>query len=281
MKDSRKVGMPSKHKLCSFELGKSSARSFNQFVRALEPIKTPVNFPKHSTLFEEGRLPDGIYILLRGKAKLSVDLKGGRTLILGIAQSGEVLGLSAIMSGKPAEFTVETLTPAQFSYVERKEFLRLLEEHCELCVLVVEVLSHQLREAVEMIHYSSGSQPAAEKLAGLLLSWVASDGEVTNLGIELKLSLTQEEIGQMIGVSRETVSRLLAGLEKEEILSLDGSHLRVLRRDALEAAARPADAPAREVKTGGKSEVLVPGGPQNDSEEQPQAQTVFNAPKSS
>jgi CRP-like cAMP-binding protein len=265
MKDSRKPGMSSRQKLCSFELGKTSPKSFNQFCRALDSIKTSVNFPRHSKLFEEGTLPDGIYILLRGKVKLSVDLKGGRTLILGIAQPNEVLGLSAIMSGKPAEVTAETLTSTQFSFVERKEFLRLLEEHCELCVLVVEVLSHQLREAVEMIHYSSGSQPAAEKLAGLLLSWIAGDGELTEAGIELKLPLTQEEIGQMIGVSRETVSRLLALLEKEEVLSLDGSRLRVLNRDALEAAAKPEDGAARKAKVGAKIDAPIPGGVQHSS----------------
>ncbi|HVA01455.1 MAG TPA: Crp/Fnr family transcriptional regulator [Terriglobia bacterium] len=279
MKDSRKAGVPSKQKRCSYELGKSSSRSFNQFFRALDPIKAVVNFPKHSTLFEEGLFPDGIYILVQGKVKLSVDLKGGRTLILGIAQPGDVLGLSAIMSGKPAEFTAETLTPAQFSHVERKEFLRLLEEHCELCVLVVEVLSHQLREAVEMIHYSSGSQPAAEKLAALLLSWMTADGEVTGQGVELKLPLTQEEIGQMIGVSRETVSRLLAGLEKDEILSLDGSLLRVLKKEALEAVAKPEDALAQRAKAGQKVEVLVPDGTRNTSAGQRQAEAVIKAPK--
>ena len=259
--------LPSRSSALS-NLARGSGRSFSQFVRALDPIKAAVNFPKHSALFEEGQFPDGIYILLRGKVKLSVDLKGGRTLILGIAQPGEVLGLSAIMSGKPAEFTAETLMATQFSFVERKEFLRLIEEHCELCVLVVEVLSHQLREAVEMIHYSSGSQPAAEKLASLLISWTAADGEVTEQGVELKLPLTQEEIGQMIGVSRETVSRLLAGLEKEEILLLDGSRLRVLKKDALEGLAKPGNAQAQRTKGARNGEMSVPGGVRDISEGQ-------------
>jgi len=279
MKDNRKAGSSSKQKRCSFELGKSSAKSFHQFVRALDPLKAVVNFPKHSTLFEEGRQPDGIYILLRGKVKLSVDLRGGRTLILGIAQPGEVLGLSAIMSGKPAEFTAETLTLAQFSFVERKEFLHLIEEHCELCVLVVEVLSHQLREAVDMIHYSSGSQPAADKLASLLASWIAANGEVSEQGLELKLPLTQEEIGQMIGVSRETVSRLLAGLEKAGILSLDGSRLRVLKREALEAFSRPKVSLAERGQAGRKVEVFAPGKSQDAPRGQPYAELVVKTPR--
>ncbi len=238
-----------------------------------------VTFPKHGVLFEEGRLPEGLYILQRGKVKLSVDLKGGRTLILGIAHPGEVLGLSAIMSGKPAEVTAETLMPSQFLFVERKEFLRLLGEHCELCVLVVEVLSHQLREAVEMIHYSSGSQPAAERLAGLLVSWSASEGEPTGWGVEFKLPLTQEEIGQMIGVSRETVSRLLAGFEKDEILSLDGSRLQVLKKDALESLARPGDSQAQKAKKLGNAEARVASEPRNASEAQPRTLNLIKSPK--
>jgi CRP/FNR family cyclic AMP-dependent transcriptional regulator len=279
MKNNRKAGWSSKQKLCSFEVGKSSARAFNQFVRALDHIKAVVNFPKHSTLFEEGRQPDGLYIVLRGKVKLSVDLRGGRTLILGIAQPGEVLGLSAIMSGKPAEFTAETLTPAQFCFVERREFLHLVEEHCELCILVVEVLSHQLREAVDMIHYSSGSQPAAEKLASLLTSWIATNGEVTKQGLELKLALTQEEIGQMIGVSRETVSRLLAGFEKAGILSLDGSRLLILKREALEAFSRPKLALAERGQACRKVEAFSPDGPQDASADLPQAEHAVKTPK--
>jgi CRP/FNR family cyclic AMP-dependent transcriptional regulator len=279
MKDNRKAGQSSKQKRCSFELGKSSAKSFHQFVRALDPLKAVVNFPKHSTLFEEGRQPDGIYILLRGKVKLSVDLRGGRTLILGIAQPGEVLGLSAIMSGKPAEFTAETLTLAQFSFVERKEFLHLIGEHCELCVLVVEVLSHQLREAVDMIHYSSGSQPAAEKLASLLASWISTSDEISEQGLELKLPLTQEEIGQMIGVSRETVSRLLAGFEKEEILSLDGSRLRILKKEALEAFSRPKVLLAERGQAGRKVGVPAPDEVQDAPRGRPYAEPVIKTPK--
>ncbi len=269
MTDHRKVGYSPKQKRCSFEIGKSTLKSFHQFVQALDPLKAVVNFPKHSTIFEEGRRPDGLYILIRGKVKLSIALKGGRTLIMGIAQPGEVLGLSATMSGKPAECTAETLTPAQFSFVERKEFLHLIEKHCELCVLVVEVLSHQLREAVDMIHYSSGSQPAAEKLASLLISWASTNGEVSEQGLELKLPLTQEEIGQMIGVSRETISRLLAGFEKDGILSLEGSRLRILRQEALEGSSSAKTAPAKNGQAGQKVEGDHSGDTQNASQGNP------------
>ncbi|HUX10589.1 MAG TPA: Crp/Fnr family transcriptional regulator [Terriglobia bacterium] len=228
MKNHRKTGVFSRTKASLFEPGKTWDKSLTEFVRVLEPVKSIVNLPKHAKLLEEGQVPEGIFVLLHGSVKLFVSLKGGKTLILRVVQSGEVLGLSATMSTRPAEYTAETLSSTQFLYVPRKDFLGLFDRHPEICISVVEVLSHQLREAVNMIHYSSGSQPAVEKLGDLLDSWVAENGEVTERGIELKLPLTQEEIGQMIGVSRETVSRLLAEFEEQGILELEGSRVRVL-----------------------------------------------------
>jgi len=212
-----------------FASGKPWNKSLTEFVQALDPVKSVVNLPKHAKLLEEGQLPEGIFVLLHGSVKLFVGLKGGKTLILRVVQSGEVLGLSATMSGRPAEYTAETLSPTQFLYVPRKDFLALLDRHPEIWISVVEVLSHQLREAFSMIHYSSGSQPAIEKLGDLLEQWAAESGEASDRGTELKLPLTQEEIGQMIGVSRETVSRLLAEFEQRGILQLEGSRVCILK----------------------------------------------------
>lgn len=234
MKNWDKSGAAPNKKVGVFESGKPWNKSLRKFVDALDPVKSIVNLPKHAKLLEEGQMPEGIFVLLRGSVKLFVALKGGKMLILRFVQSGEVLGLSATISSKPAEYTAETLSSTQFLYVPREDFLALLEEHPEICISVVEVLSHQLREAVNIIHYSAGSQPAVEKLADLLEKWAAESGQMTEHGVEFKLPLTQEEIGQMIGVSRETVSRLFADFEEQGILELEGSRVRILEGHDLE-----------------------------------------------
>lgn len=277
MRNPGKVGSFSKVRTGFFSPGKAWDRSLAEFVHALEPVKSIVNLPKHAKLLEEGQLPEGIFVLLRGGVKLYVSLKGGKALILQVVQSGEVLGLSATMSAKPAEYTAETLSATQFLYVPRKDFLALLELHPEICISVVEVLSHQLREAVNMIHYSSGSQPAMEKLADLLELWITESGEVTDRGIELKLPLTQEEIGQMIGVSRETVSRLLAEFEEQGLMELEGSRLRVLKGHRLEELLTAKSRKAEKGKEGeGQSYPILPEiepDPGTPSEGDPPAET--------
>ncbi len=276
MKNSVKTGTFPKLKSGAFATEKPWDKSLTEFVQALESVKSIVNLPKHAKLLEEGQLPEGIFVLLHGSVKLFVSLKCGKSLILRLVQSGEVLGLSATMSSTPAEYTAETLSPTQFLYVPRKDFLTLLEQHPAICISVVEVLSHQLREAVNMIHYSSGSQPAVEKLADLLEMWVAECGEATERGTELKLPLTQEEIGQMIGVSRETVSRLLADFEEQGILELEGSHVLVLKghhpKEMIMAKARKCDKDIH-------AETLSPAlGGGNDSSSEEQADRDVEAP---
>ena len=268
MKSSGKLGTFPKMRAGVFASGKPWNKSLTEFVQALESVKSVVNLPKHARPLEEGKMPEGIFVLLRGSVKLSVALRGGKTLILQVVQSGEVLGLSATMSSKPAEYTAETLSPTQFLYVPRKDFLSLLEEHPEICVSVVEVLSHQLREAVNMIHYSSGSQSAVEKLADLLELWVEENGETTDRGIELKLPLTQEEIGQMIGVSRETVSRLIAEFEQQGILELEGSRVRVLKGRHLDdmTASKNRKASKENPVAGPSTQLLGEGNPSSETQ---------------
>lgn len=91
-----------------------------------------------------------------------------------------------------------------------------------------------------MVHFCSGAQPAVEKLADLLKLWIAEIGKPTDRGIELQLLLTQKEIGQMLGVSRETVGRLLAELECQGVLQLTGgSSIYVLKKEALDELSIP------------------------------------------
>lgn len=267
----RNLGKPStfpKTKGSLFASGKPWDKSLTEFLHVLESVKSVVNLPKHAKLLEEGQLPEGIFVLLKGAVKLFVSLRGGKTLILRVVQSGEVLGLSATMSSRPAEYTAETLSPTQFLYVPRKDFLQLLDLHPEICISVVEVLSHQLREAVNMIHYSSGSQPAVEKLGDLLEAWIEENGEVTDRGIELKLPLTQEEIGQMIGVSRETVSRLLSEFEDQGILELEGSRVRVPKGHTLQELQAVKTRKAEKAKVGENPAFPHVSGTESDSQEE-------------
>jgi CRP/FNR family transcriptional regulator len=158
-------------------------------------------------------------------------------LILKIAEPGEVLGLSATVGGKPYELTAETVDPCQVNFVKREDFLRFLKEHSEACLRVAEQLSDKYNSACREIRALGLSHSAGEKLAKLLLEWSLRNGEAAKIEPRVKLALTHEEIAQMIGTSRETVTRLFADLKKRQIVQAKGSTLLIRNKAALKAMA--------------------------------------------
>ena len=118
---------------------------------SFDQIKSIAMVPRGETLFSEGRQPRGIFILCEGRAKLSVCSETGKRLMLRVVGPGEVLGLSATMSGKPYEITAEVLDNAQVAFVKRKELLHFLREHREACLQIVHLLSQDLHAAFDRI----------------------------------------------------------------------------------------------------------------------------------
>lgn len=202
-------------------------------LEAFEKIKFPSTLPRSSMLFVEGQVPRGIYLLCRGRVKLSVNSSDGKTMILKIAEPGEVLGMHAVVSNQPYELTAETVQPCQVVFIKRDDFQKFLEEHGSACLQAAQHLSDNCHSAYDMIRAIGLSHSASEKLARMLLE-LASEGEATKDGIRVKLALTHEEIAQVIGTSRETVTRLLGSFRKKQMASLRGSTLLIKNKAGLE-----------------------------------------------
>src|SRR6201998_3137893 len=199
----------------------------------LEKVKYASAYPQGAVLFVEGQAPRGVYMVCSGRVKLSTTSRAGKTLILRMAQAGEVLGLHATVSGKPYELTGETSQPCQLDFIRRDDFLRFLQNHVDACLNAAQHLSQNCQSAYEMIRSLGLSHSVSEKLARLLLEW-ATDGETTKEGIRIKVSLTHEEIAQLIGTSRETVTRVLGEFRDKQFAQLRGSTLLITNRGALE-----------------------------------------------
>ena len=199
----------------------------------LEKIKYASAYPQGAILFLEGQAARGAYIVCSGRVKLSTTSRDGKTLILRIAQPGEVLGLHATVSGKPYELTAETLQPCQLDFIKRDDFLRFLQNHADACLNAAQHLSQNCQDAYEMIRSLGLSHSVSEKVARLLLEW-AADGESTKEGIRIKVSLTHEEMAQLVGTSRETVTRVLGEFREKHLAQLCGSTLMIQDKAGLE-----------------------------------------------
>ena len=192
-------------------------------------------YPEGAVLFSEGQPPRGVFVLCRGAVKLSISSGDGKTLITRIAQHGECLGLSSVLTGNAYKASAETLEPSQVNFIKREDFLRFLHEHTDACASSSRQLSFECEADADHIRALGLSHSAAEKLAHLILSWATESGKASDGGTRVQLLMTHEDISQHIGTSRETVTRLLKEVREKEIISIKGSSLTIHNQSALEA----------------------------------------------
>jgi len=201
---------------------------------ALEQEAVTTTYPTGAVLFAEGQTPRGVFIVRRGRVKLSICGSDGRTLILRMVESGDPMGVAAVVSGRQYEATAETQEPSEISFLRQTDLLRLMRLHGELTLWVTRHISQDYASTCREIRDLILSDSASEKLARLLVGWLDQNSEARNPS-QMKLALTHEEIGQMIGTSRETVSRLFAGFKKQRLIQQSGSTLVIPSRIALES----------------------------------------------
>ena len=190
-------------------------------------------YPKGAMLFVEGQQPPGVFVVCAGRVKLFGTSTEGKTYVLQIAEPGDVLALSAVVAGRACEANAETLEPCHITMLKRADFLRLLASHAELSFRVSQLLALTCHRAHRQASAIGLAQSAEEKLARFLLESCERAGEQTPDGTRLRLLLTHAEIGEIIGTSRETVTRLLGQLRKEGVIAVRRSTIVVRDRDAL------------------------------------------------
>jgi len=203
-------------------------------VKAFEAIKYTTAYPAGAVLFVEGQSAQGVFLLCKGRIKLSMTSSEGKSLILRIIRPGQLMGLHATVSDTTYQATAETLEPCQINFIKRDDFLHLLRDHGEASIHAAEQLSNSYQTACDQVRSLGLSQSAPEKLARFLLEWSAK-GQETKHGIRVKLTLTHEEIGQIIGTSRETVTRTLGEFRSKHLAELKGSTLVIQNKSALES----------------------------------------------
>lgn len=198
-------------------------------------------YPKGSVLFAEGHAARGVYVLCSGRAKLSLISAEGKALIARIARPGDLLGVHATLAEHAYEATAETLAPCYVDFISRKDLLALLDRQKSFGLALAIAISKEFAEFVEHARVLLLSVSASEKLARLLLRLGDEFGESTTTGIRMQTLLTHEEIAQLIGASRETVTRSLNVLKRRRVIRAKNGDLLIQNRAALAAIAQVDD----------------------------------------
>lgn len=221
-------------KTCSWRGSKFLCHVSLAGLKSLEAVKQTNSYPAGAVLFVEDQAPRGVFLLCKGLAKLTMTSPEGNSIILRIIEPGELIGLGSNISGALHELTAETLEPSQVNFIKRDAFLQLIRENPEFAVKVTEQLSRDYLAACVQIRSIGLSRTALEKTARFLLKW-ADKGRQTNAGIRFNLPFTHEEIGQNVGVTRETITRSLAQLKEKTLITMKGPTVVICNKPGLEA----------------------------------------------
>jgi CRP/FNR family transcriptional regulator, cyclic AMP receptor protein len=120
-------------------------------LQEFDGIKSFQTYPKGSVLFREGETAHSVFLICEGRVRLTVCSESGRRMTLRTVLAGEVLGLSAVLAGGRYEVTAEVVEPVETAEIGRKELLRFLREHREVCMQVVNLLSEDLHVAYDRV----------------------------------------------------------------------------------------------------------------------------------
>lgn len=195
-------------------------------------IGMQMRLPKGAILFQEDDPSHSVAVLCEGQVKLSCTSREGKTLILKIAVPGDVLGLGAAISGSRYETTAEALEPALIKSVRKDEFVAFLKRHGEASMHAAKALSEEYKSVFFDARRLALAPTAAGRLASVLLEWgrTASCGKTE---MRFTMALTHEDLANLAGTSRETVTRALGKFRRDKLIRVQGSSLTILDPDRL------------------------------------------------
>lgn len=195
-------------------------------------IGTVVTLPAGATLFREGDAADRVLIICTGLVKVSCNSKGGRVLNLKLAQPGDVLGLSAVISGSRFEVTSDTVEPTVAKVIRRADFLAFLQRHGEASMHAAQSLSEEYKSVFTDARRLALSGSVAGRLANLLLDWGRSTS-CSGSKMSFKMVLTHDDLACFTGTTRETVTRTLGKFQKENLIQIRGASVHILSPEKL------------------------------------------------
>jgi len=211
-----------------------------QDVMEMEAGSHPVFFPKGGMFFLEGQFAAGVFLLHRGTAKESMVSSTGRIAIIRVVVPGVILGVAAVLTGTPHESTVEALEPCRTDFLAIPLFLDLLKTSSHLGKTVADQLNRDLKDAYASVRCLGLSGSVSGRLARLILHWAEypmANEDKNAAKKRIRVILTREEIGQSMGTTRETASRMLGEFQEKRWITMNGSVWTITNQDAIQSEA--------------------------------------------
>ena len=194
---------------------------------AIYNLSYPKQCSKDAIILIENEEGDTLFIILKGKVKVTTFSESGKEVIFSILSEGDFFGDMSLMDGKPRSATVISIEESELRLLRRNDFIKLIEKHPRIALKLLEELTSRLRKADERIE-SLAIHDVTGRLAGILLQLAEERGEKDDKSVLIKARPTHQELANMVGTTRETVTRVLKQLENKKYINMSGKDLLIL-----------------------------------------------------
>ncbi|GAA3575305.1 Crp/Fnr family transcriptional regulator [Microlunatus spumicola] len=204
---------------------------------ALEQAMGTLRLSKGEILFREGETEDRLYVVVAGKIKLGRSGSAGRENLLAVLGPGQMFGELSVFDPGPRSSTATAVTAVEVRTLEHDELMRWIEGHPEVARSLLAQLAGRLRRANDVVADLVFSDVPG-RVAKQLLELARRFGDRKDDGVHVHHDLTQEELAQLVGASRETVNKALADFAARGWIRLEPRSVTLLDVERVERRAR-------------------------------------------
>lgn len=203
-------------------------------LEALVASMIVARYRANQILFVEGEPSRSLYFMLSGRVKVYRESRDGREQIVNIMGEGETIAVVPFCDGGEHPATGEVIEDAEIAQLQCSDFRRIARKHPDILFGMLHLLAKRVRRAQEEIH-SLSLRTVMARLAYKLLELSDEYGERVKDGVEIELRLSRQEMGSLVGTSRETTTRLLQQFQKERVIRVDGARITILKPAVLQS----------------------------------------------
>ncbi|MCF8260766.1 MAG: Crp/Fnr family transcriptional regulator [Melioribacteraceae bacterium] len=184
-------------------------------------------YKKDNVILMEEEDGSAMFVIISGKVKIARTSNDGREVILSILSESAFFGEMSLLDGLSRSATVIALEDSEVYIIQRAQFLELIYDHPEISVALLTELTQRLRQA-DMKIKALSLKDAEGKVATVILEIANDVGKIKQGVVEIEKLPLQQDLANMAGTSRETISRTLHSFAKKGLIELEGSKLRIM-----------------------------------------------------
>jgi len=196
-------------------------------LEAINRVSIIRKFPKDQLILLEDEEGNTLFIIIKGKVKVTTFSEHGKEVIFSILCDGDFFGDMSLLDGKPRSASVVAIEESEIRLIRRSDFISSMEKHPGIALKLLEELTSRLRKADERIE-SLALLDVTGRIAGILLQLAEEQGRLQSGSILIKSRPTHQELANMAGTTRETVTRVLKQLEHKKYIILSGKDLTII-----------------------------------------------------